>query len=252
MMNEKRVTFTNGYNKRRGPSHGFGQFTYNNIGNRHQAGRDIPDTQQLTYDGATQFHPRSNWGNSPRNNTFNSGRGRPFNRYQNQFVNRNDDNDYRNGSTGALSRGNWLNIGSNPRSSGPRPIPQQNRQYQPSRSSTPDNSVFRRSNSQESGGFVPYEQRFPRTNNQSGSHAVHFTTADDSINALSDLCPLNCQVVPMIGYATIEFSYDPNGEYTFPLTVWITEMRTQNLLGMDFCQNQASGIHFALPGIELR
>ena len=43
------------------------------------------------------------------------------------------------------------------------------------------------------------------------------------------------QVVPMIGYATMEFSYDPNGEYTFPLTVWITEMRTQNLLGMDFC-----------------
>ena len=27
------------------------------------------------------------------------------------------------------------------------------------------------------------------------------------------------QVVPMIGYATIEFSYDPNGEFSFPLTV---------------------------------
>ena len=60
------------------------------------------------------------------------------------------------------------------------------------------------------------------------------------------------QVVPMIGYATMEFSYDPNGEYTFPLTVWITEMRTKNLLEMEFCQNQASGIHFDLPGIELR
>ena len=60
------------------------------------------------------------------------------------------------------------------------------------------------------------------------------------------------QVVPMIDYATIEFSYDPNGEYSFPLTVWITEMRTQNLFGMDFCQNQASGFHFDLPGIELR
>ena len=60
------------------------------------------------------------------------------------------------------------------------------------------------------------------------------------------------QVVPMIGYATIEFSYDPNGEYSFPITVWITEMKTQNLFGMDLCQNQASGIHFDLPGIELR
>ena len=192
MMAEKPVTFTNDYKKRRVPSHGSGQFTYNNIGNRNQAGRDITDTQQSTYDGATQFHPRSNWGNLPRNNTFNSGRGRPFNRYQNQLVNRNDDNDYRNGNTGAPSRGNWQNTGSNPRSpSGPRRDPQRNRQYQPSRSSTPDNSVFRRSNSQESGGFVPYEQRFPRRNDQSGSHAVQFTMTDDSINALSDVCPLN-------------------------------------------------------------
>ena len=60
------------------------------------------------------------------------------------------------------------------------------------------------------------------------------------------------QVVPTIGYGTIEFSYDTNGEFSFPLTVWITEVKTQNLLGMDFCQNQASGIHFDLPGIELR
>ena len=119
-MAEKRVTFTNDYIKRRGPSHGSGQLTYNNTGDRKQAGRDITDTQQSTYDGATQFHPRSNWGNPTRNSTFNSSRGRPFNRYQNLFVRRNDDKDYRKGNTGAPSRGNWQNIGSNPRSpSGP-------------------------------------------------------------------------------------------------------------------------------------
>ena len=56
----------------------------------------------------------------------------------------------------------------------------------------------------------------------------------------------------MIGYGTIEFSYDPNGEYSIPLSDWIMEMKTQHLLGMDFCQNQASGIHFDLPGIEVR
>ena len=191
-MAEKRVTFTNDYIKRRGPSHGSGQFTYSNTGNRYQAGADLTDTQQSTYDGATQFHPRSNWVNPTRNNTFNSGRGRPFNRYQNQFVSRIDDNDYKNGSTGAPSRRAWQKIGSNPRSpSGPRRDPQPRRQYQSSRSSTPDNSVFRRSNSQESGGSVPYEQRFLRTNDQSGSHAVRFTTTEDSINVLSDLCPLN-------------------------------------------------------------
>ena len=60
------------------------------------------------------------------------------------------------------------------------------------------------------------------------------------------------QVVPLIGLATLTFSCDPDGQFTFPLTVWITEMKTQNLLGMDFCQKQVSGIHFELPGIELK
>ena len=192
MMAEKRVPFTSDYNKRRGHGHGSGKFTYNNTGKRNQAGRDIIGTQQSTYNGATQFNPRTIWGNPTRNNTFNCGRGRSFNRYQNQFVGGNDENDYRNSSTGAPSRGTWQNIGSNPGSPcGPRRDPQRSRQYQPSRSSTPDKSVFRRSNSQESSGFVTFEQRFRRTNDKSGSHAVRFTTTEDSINVLSDLCPLN-------------------------------------------------------------
>ena len=29
-------------------------------------------------------------------------------------------------------------------------------------------------------------------------------------------------------------------------------MRTQNLLGVDFCQKQVSGIHFDLPEIEIK
>ena len=56
----------------------------------------------------------------------------------------------------------------------------------------------------------------------------------------------------MIGYATITFRYDQDGQFIFPLTVWVTEMRTQNLLGMDFCQKQVSGFHFELPGIEIK
>ena len=60
------------------------------------------------------------------------------------------------------------------------------------------------------------------------------------------------KTVLMIGYANITFSYDLDGQFIFPLTVWIAEMRTQNLLGMDFCQKQVSGIHFDLPGIELK
>ena len=48
----------------------------------------------------------------------------------------------------------------------------------------------------------------------------------------------------MIGYATITFSYDQDGQFIFPLTVWITKMRTQILREMDFCQKQVSGSHF--------
>ena len=60
------------------------------------------------------------------------------------------------------------------------------------------------------------------------------------------------QTVPMIGFATITFSSDPDGQFIFPLTVWITEMRTQNFLGMDLCQKQVSGIRFDLTGIEIK
>ena len=60
------------------------------------------------------------------------------------------------------------------------------------------------------------------------------------------------QTVPMIGYAIITYSSDPDGQFVFPLTVWITEMGTQNLLGMDICQKQVCGTHLDLPGIEIR
>ena len=56
----------------------------------------------------------------------------------------------------------------------------------------------------------------------------------------------------MIGFATLTFSYNPDGQFSFPLTVGITEMKTQKLLSMDFCQKQVSGIHFDLSGIELK
>ena len=60
------------------------------------------------------------------------------------------------------------------------------------------------------------------------------------------------QVVPMIGFATLTFSYDSDGHFSFPLTVWITEMKIQNLFTMDFCQKQVSGILFDLPRIEFK
>ena len=60
------------------------------------------------------------------------------------------------------------------------------------------------------------------------------------------------QVVPMIGFATLTFSYEPDGPFSFPLTIWITEMKTQNFIGKGFVQKQVSGIHFDLPGVALK
>ena len=60
------------------------------------------------------------------------------------------------------------------------------------------------------------------------------------------------QVVPMIHYATITFNYDPNGENSFLLTVWITEMKIQNQFGVHFCQNYDSKVCFNLHGKEMR
>ena len=56
----------------------------------------------------------------------------------------------------------------------------------------------------------------------------------------------------MVGYATITFRYDPDGQFISPVTVWITGMVTQNLLAMDFNQKQVPAIHFDLSGIEIK
>ena len=56
----------------------------------------------------------------------------------------------------------------------------------------------------------------------------------------------------MMGYISIRLYYDCDGQHNFALRVWITEMKTQNLLGMNFCQEQNNKIHFDLPGIELK
>ena len=56
----------------------------------------------------------------------------------------------------------------------------------------------------------------------------------------------------MIGFATITSKYDPDKQSSFSLALWVTKMKILNLLSMDFCQKEISGIHFDLPGIELK
>ena len=60
------------------------------------------------------------------------------------------------------------------------------------------------------------------------------------------------QNVPMIGSATITFSYDPDGQFILILTVWIIEMSIHDFHGMEFWQKKVSGIHSDLPVIEIK
>ena len=56
----------------------------------------------------------------------------------------------------------------------------------------------------------------------------------------------------MIRLANISFIYDPDGQFMFPLALWIAEIETQCFLGMDFYQMQVYRLHFDLPGFEIK
>ena len=68
----------------------------------------------------------------------------------------------------------------------------QGKTFHKTRSDQPNISAFRRSDNRPTTGFTPHEQKFQQNNNQTSSNVVHFTTTDETINELSDLCPLNC------------------------------------------------------------
>ena len=48
----------------------------------------------------------------------------------------------------------------------------------------------------------------------------------------------------MTGHTTLSFSFDSDGEHQFELRIWITETQTSNLLGIEFCRQYVSKLHF--------
>ena len=62
--------------------------------------------------------------------------------------------------------------------------------YQP-RSDQPNNSAFSRPDNRPPTGFTTYEQKFLENKNQTSPNVVRLITTDETINELSDLCPLN-------------------------------------------------------------
>ena len=176
---EKKVTFTQNYNKKRGPDHGSEQWT---------RGQDfLRRNQNYENDGNRKFSPRPSF--AYENNLSNNRRS--YDQRPNQPFNRHDGNLPRNGSFNNSSE-NWRNNGKffpSPLTQR-RDFSQKNSNRHP-RSDQHNNSAFRRSDNRPTTSFTSYEQKFLQNDNQISSNVVRLTTTDDTINEISDLCPLN-------------------------------------------------------------
>ena len=138
---EKKVTFTQDYNKKRGPDHGSEQWTRIQGFQRRN--------QNFANDRFKRSSPNTYQSSSPRPNftyTNNSSNDRrSYDQRSNQSFNRSDGNRSRNESFNNQS-GNWRNNGNFSRSpSNPRRDFSQNNSYRQPRSDQPNNSAFRRS-----------------------------------------------------------------------------------------------------------
>ena len=183
---EKKVTSTQDYHKNRGPDHGSEQWTRGQDFHRRN--------QNYNNDGPTRNFPTSCRNFSPRpnfvyENNYPNNR-RSYDQRPNQSFNRSDGNRSPNGSFNNQNdnRRNNGNLSRSPPN--PRRDFSQNNSYRQPRGDQPNNSAFRRSDNRPTTSFTPYEQKFPQNNNQTSSNVVRFTITDDTINELSDLCPL--------------------------------------------------------------
>ena len=184
---EKKVTFTQEYNKERGPDHGSEQWARGQDFQRRNQNFTDDRFRRSSPNSYQNFSPRPNF--TYRNNSSNGRRS--FDQRPNQSFNRSYGNRSRHESF-KNQNGNWRNNGNFSRSpSNPRRDFSQNNSYRPPRNEQPNNFAFRRSDNRSRANFTPYEQNFPQNNNQTSSNVVRFTTTDDTINELSDLCPLN-------------------------------------------------------------
>ena len=183
---EKKVTFTQDHNKKRGPDHGSEQWARGQDFQRRNQNFTNDRSWRSSPNSIRKFSPRPNF--TYRNNS--SKDRRSFDQRPNQSSNRNDGNRSRR-ETFNNQNGTWRNNGNFSRSpSNPRRDFSQNNSYRPPRNEQPGNFAFRRSDDRPTATFTPYEQKFAQNNNQT-SNVVRFTTTDDTINELSDLCPLN-------------------------------------------------------------
>ena len=178
---EKNVTFTQDYNKRRGPYHGSGNWTTRNDNN----GAMMSTPRSFT---RGNFRPSSQISNNSKQN-------RSFERGDDKDNNNDRFNDFRVRSQNQLDQDQSRNWGSNNNYSR---LPSTSRQdssftdfpRQP-RSNLLNPSVFNQFGNRDPSNNIHYDKKFPTFNYGNQPNVVRFTTTDDDINELSGLCPVN-------------------------------------------------------------
>ena len=178
---EKKVTFTQDYNKRRGPFHGSGNWTSRKDGN----GSMMSTPRSIT---RGNFRPCNQNPNNFRQNRSCERRG---------YTDNNNDryNDYRARSPYQSNQEQSRNWESNDNYSRSPSMSRQESSFtdfrnQP-RSNLPNPSVFNRFGNRDPSNNILYDKKFPTCNDGNQPNVVRFTTTDDEINEVSGLCPLN-------------------------------------------------------------
>ena len=58
--------------------------------------------------------------------------------------------------------------------------------------------------------------------------------------------------IRMLGYTTIQSSFETEGKYTVPRNVFVTKEQRQNIICIDFCHLFLKAFHFDIPAVELK
>ena len=178
---EKKVTFTHDSSQRRGPSHGYGNWT-----SRSDDNGAMMSTRQTATRG--NFRPgNQRYNNSSRNWPF---EGRNYSNYNNDRYN--DPKAISPYQSNQDQSRNWRSNTNYSRSpSTPRQGPFFADFRNEPRSNSPNPSVFNLFGNREPSNNISYDKKFTTSIIEDQPNVDRFTTTDDSVFELSELCPSN-------------------------------------------------------------
>ena len=178
---EKKVTFTQDYKKRRGPSHGSGKWTEPNDNNwtmmstprSFTGGNFRPQNQNSNNFRQHRSSERGDYTNN-NNDRYNEYKARSrYRSDQDQSKNWGSNNNYSRSPSTSRQDSSFTDFRRQPRSNSPNP------------------SVFTRFGNRDPSNDIPYDKNFPISNTGNQPNVVRFITTDDSNDELSGVCSLN-------------------------------------------------------------